>query len=453
MSIRACSWCILVGFVVSGCSTTSVPQNESGGATGTESHPKSGAAGMAVDSRGGASYAAAGSTMTGIGGSAGQAPIAGGTSSSLASAGAAGSNGAATAGTIGLGSGGSAASAGHAAIGGDPTASAGSNASVGGFATSAGRAATGGSSLASAGHSTTSGGSAAVAGTSATPGGTHSAAGATNSAGGSTTVTAGGSATVAGSSSVTQGGSAAVAGSSSVTPGGSSITGVLYAPSGGDVLGTEVAACVANATTDCDPTASYAVTIDVSGSSAPFNFDGLPPGSYTLIALKDSNANGTFDAGDFIGAYMDASNNVLPVSPPASGITIRMVVEPAAQAATPSELVGTWMWVTSYGGGWYSIHADGTYDRGYLYSNSGSCITIDRLETTSSGALAVQGNQITFAPTTGVSVTTDCGGTVTSKAASLQPSTYGWRITNNADASTSLFLIDASSTEIEYKKQ
>ena len=93
------------------------------------------------------------------------------------------------------------------------------------------------------------------------------------------------------------------------------IAGTLSAPAGSDVSGTTVGACVGEScvTTTADASGNYAIT-------------GLTPGQYQIIAWKDVNRNREIDAGDYVGFYTQDGQTPAPVSPPASGINITMVI-------------------------------------------------------------------------------------------------------------------------------
>ena len=80
------------------------------------------------------------------------------------------------------------------------------------------------------------------------------------------------------------------------------LSGTVFAPPGGDVSGTVVAACYQG---NCDDERSQTVAITQSGASAPYRFDGLEKAAYGLGAVKDVNGNGEVDVGDY-GVLLDA---------------------------------------------------------------------------------------------------------------------------------------------------
>lgn len=90
---------------------------------------------------------------------------------------------------------------------------------------------------------------------------------------------------------------AACGGSGSTGP-ATGISGTVFAPAGGDVVGTVVVACYKG---NCEDERSQAIALSQSGASAPYRFDDLENASYGLGALKDINGNGTCDAEDAVG--------------------------------------------------------------------------------------------------------------------------------------------------------
>jgi hypothetical protein len=248
------------------------------------------------------------------------------------------------------------------------------------------------------------------------------------------------------------GGASGAGGAPDAAPALVTLSGTLVAPSGGDVQGTEIDACVLDAQGNCDPVASRSLTISAAGASTPFSMPSLPANVYYLIAIKDVNGNGALDRGDYVAAIVDPAGNLAPIKATTTNITLRLATIPAPQSSTTPELVGTWEHATVQWGASYIIRADATYDSLYILNPSGTCIIINDIKVTHTGTLATQGDQITFSPTAGTNVQTDCVGTATNKPVNNQPASYTWRVVHNADATTSLFLSDASG-ETEYKKQ
>jgi Bacterial Ig-like domain (group 2)/Uncharacterized protein conserved in bacteria (DUF2141) len=108
--------------------------------------------------------------------------------------------------------------------------------------------------------------------------------------------------------------------------GGGTLSGTVTAPTGKSVSGTTVAACfIENGGCNADSANSQFVEITQAGSSAPFSFTGLAAGQYGLLAIKDANANGTLDAGDYTGCHISIGNCVA-LTPPGTGKNIPMEV-------------------------------------------------------------------------------------------------------------------------------
>ncbi len=98
------------------------------------------------------------------------------------------------------------------------------------------------------------------------------------------------------------------------------ISGTVTAPTGGDVLGTDVFACFANE----DNCERLGLTVAQTGAAAAYTLSSLPGGSYGIYAFKDVDGDGTPENGDFFGHYSKASGESIPVTPPATSIDIKM---------------------------------------------------------------------------------------------------------------------------------
>ncbi len=149
------------------------------------------------------------------------------------------------------------------------------------------------------------------------------------------------------------------------------ISGTLYA---NEVRGFMVIGCLIDlATSDCDYDLSPYVTIEHSGSSAPFVFENAPEGNYLVIAWFDTNGNGQLedDGSDELTYYTDANGDPTVVTPPVSDIILQIPVssnplttqpgsnplathslttasapsiffQPSTNPNVPSEYVGVW---------------------------------------------------------------------------------------------------------------
>jgi serine protease len=113
----------------------------------------------------------------------------------------------------------------------------------------------------------------------------------------------------------------------------------VVAPS---IAGTRVLACFYVAVTDeCDDAKSKLITISGSGSSSAYTIPDLVSGKYLMAALKDTNADGVLNSGDFIGVYTQ-NNNLAEVSPPASGIGIAMSLVQTTGSAVSKQQQAVW---------------------------------------------------------------------------------------------------------------
>jgi hypothetical protein len=115
--------------------------------------------------------------------------------------------------------------------------------------------------------------------------------------------------------------------------GGAGISGTVSAPVGGDVDSTRVFACYENEP-DCAMLGE--VRIAESGTSAPYQLSSLPRGSYSVYALKEVEGEA------YAGWYTRSNDPTLQpslVTPPATGIDIRMRAFPDAERPSLPEEV------------------------------------------------------------------------------------------------------------------
>ena len=108
------------------------------------------------------------------------------------------------------------------------------------------------------------------------------------------------------------------------------ISGTLTAPAGGAVEGTVVFTCSDEA---CTNSAEVIVTPD-----GAYTLANLQTVAYTIYAFKDVDGDQTLNNGDYIGRYSQDGQNLTPVTPPASGIDITMVVY--SDGGTPPDTGG-----------------------------------------------------------------------------------------------------------------
>ncbi|HEV2150542.1 MAG TPA: hypothetical protein VGR37_24290, partial [Longimicrobiaceae bacterium] len=112
------------------------------------------------------------------------------------------------------------------------------------------------------------------------------------------------------------------------------IRGTIHAPPGETVQGAMVIAChVVDARCSDRSPQSKAVRVDTRGASASFVIRGLAPGEYMVIGLADRNQNGREDEGDWAGHHAKGDGTPAWVTPPATGVTVRLAVDGAVVAA------------------------------------------------------------------------------------------------------------------------
>jgi uncharacterized protein (DUF2141 family) len=120
-------------------------------------------------------------------------------------------------------------------------------------------------------------------------------------------------------------------------PSGDGISGTLFAPSGGDVAGTQIGACVVvNQSADCNAPSTIMTTISASGSSASYTL-AAPVGDYIVAARQDVNGDGTFDYFGGYG-YDPASDSYQIVTSPAQGIDITLLPDSGTSGVSGNQL-------------------------------------------------------------------------------------------------------------------
>lgn len=104
--------------------------------------------------------------------------------------------------------------------------------------------------------------------------------------------------------------------------GGSSISGTVSAPAGTPVSGTRVYACY-EGDVPCDRLAE--TTLTSSDNASPYRLESLPQGSYTVIAIKTSSANGEPTTGDLYGYFGRNEGAPKLVTPPQANVNIELL--------------------------------------------------------------------------------------------------------------------------------
>ncbi len=112
-----------------------------------------------------------------------------------------------------------------------------------------------------------------------------------------------------------------------------SLSGTVQAPSGVNLKGAVVVACLYEGERCGERSVTY--TIPASGQTATFKFTSLPAGAYRLIAWKDVNGNGDIDNGDFMARFTDAAGAPASLQSSRANIALKVtkVGAPAPSAA------------------------------------------------------------------------------------------------------------------------
>jgi hypothetical protein len=262
------------------------------------------------------------------------------------------------------------------------------------------------------------------------------------------------------------------------------ISGTVYAPSGGNINGTIVLLCFVTGET-CDESKSEAVTISSNGSSATYITPNLVAGNYAVFALQGQlDQNNDLTSLDTLGVYARGANNgatYTTVRPPASGIDVKLLnlsnpdaggnpVSPEPATAIPTTLqaeffVGSPSPTTYYSpstGAFapssgtfqsYVFNADGSFVQSALLQSSFySCTTAIFIYDT--GQTQINGSQMTLNITGGqVKYTNSCSPEKNyDRPSKLRSQQYTWRVANDLDSPsiTYLYLKDAQGNEPRY---
>ena len=104
-----------------------------------------------------------------------------------------------------------------------------------------------------------------------------------------------------------------------------SLSGTLFAPTGGDVRNTVLLAC-AVVDQNCDRQDPRTKELKVPDPAASYNFSlKVEAGDYVLLAYKDTNRNGKSDDGDYEGCYsLKGSPTCAVVRPSMQAIEVAM---------------------------------------------------------------------------------------------------------------------------------
>jgi hypothetical protein len=264
-----------------------------------------------------------------------------------------------------------------------------------------------------------------------------------------------GGASTNGGDAAEQGGAAGAAGAAGVF----SIEGTVYAPGGGDVEATVVIGC-AWIDGDCDEQKSQAIQVDKSGSSSPYLLENLEHGpTYLVLFWQDVNGSGEVDDGDYVGVVTDESGAARAFTSAATGADGIMAVKQAVAAtAVPAELVGDWFTVaTSIGAtNEWKFAADGSASNGFTL-NSSVCGGGAGTAINSQGVTSIDGDELTFQPTSGQKTVKPCSGPATTTDYYTNVRHFRWRVAPSSQQAggTALYLTDLQNpdqTEAEFQK-
>lgn len=237
-----------------------------------------------------------------------------------------------------------------------------------------------------------------------------------------------------------------------------SIEGTVYAPEGGDVEATVVIGC-AWIDGGCDEQWSQAVQVSKSGSSSPYVLRNLESGlTYLVLFWKDMNESGEVDDTDYVGVAADESGAARAFTSGAAGADgIMAVQQEVAATEVPAELVGDWFTVATNIGltnGW-TFAADGSASNGFTLNNS-ACGGGAGTAINSQGVISVDGDELTFVPTSGQKTVKPCSGPATTSDYFTNTRHFAWRVgPSSTQAGTALYLTDLQNpdpVEAEFQK-
>ena len=237
-----------------------------------------------------------------------------------------------------------------------------------------------------------------------------------------------------------------------------SIEGTVHAPNGGDIAGTVVIAC-AWVNDGCDEQKSQAAQVTKTGASAKYALTALESGlTYLVLFWKDVNQSGEVDDDDWVGVVADESGAARAFTNGAAGADGIMAVQQAALATdVPTELVGDWFVVNTSVGitNEWTFEADGSARNGVTL-NSAVCGGGAGSAINSQGIISVDGEQLTYSPSSGQKTVKPCSGNATTTDYYTNVRHFAWRVgPSSSQAGTALYLTDLqdpSQTEAEFQK-
>lgn len=254
-------------------------------------------------------------------------------------------------------------------------------------------------------------------------------------------------------------GGAGQGGEAGEASGAFSVEGTVYAPPGGDVEGTVVIGC-AWLNEECNEDKSQVVQVADRGRSASYTLPNLESGvTYLVLFWKDVNQTGEVDDDDYVGVVADESGAARAfTSAAASADGIMSIQRAVVPTDVPEELVGDWFTVaTSIGvtNGW-TFGADGSATNAFTM-NSAVCGGGAGTAINSQGVISVDGDELTFSPTSGKKTVKPCSGDSTTTDYYTNVRHFTWRVgaSTKEQGGTALFLVDqqdTTQTEAEFQR-
>lgn len=233
-----------------------------------------------------------------------------------------------------------------------------------------------------------------------------------------------------------------------------SIAGTITAPSQYDVSGAVVIACQWDGET-CMESTSQVVEVTAQGT---YQFTGLTPEQYFIIAWKDENHNGQIDEGDLYGMH-NSNGSSASVLPPSDNVNVAMAVvgsQNGAVGTVPGELSGEWIngaasavdyynpstggWAPPSGSGMYlKLYDDGSFELSTLLQITNYNCT-SQATTFYNGIALFSENEVTLEPSyTRQRYNSNCYSHLNyDKEVPNSPLPFGWRLEEDSDGQSRL---------------
>ena len=251
------------------------------------------------------------------------------------------------------------------------------------------------------------------------------------------------------------------------------LSGSATAPAGYAIDGTIAIACK-RLGDECDTVGTVSVAFQGTGQTGTFALTGLMDVDYAVLAFKDVNNSGDVEAGDVVGAWLDASGELIWTRPGFAGSPMELaVIPPDTQGPGPTDagsgtvtptplpaaLVGSWTTVSSSSATGYEFRADGTYTYAayFRFTVQSGCTrnglyTPPYVFTYRTGVASVQGNSITLEDRGGIyQRDVNCTKTVEPAVLTNRAATFA-AITDATGSPALRFQFTDSTEPVEYRK-